>query len=334
MVGLYRRARRALGRGIELGRLRAARLASRGGALFRRLFLCGPERALLARALAGLEATGVIEYSGEFGAEITTFIPFVHWLQTSGRLCGRRVVTYGGMRPYYFFLDDAQYCEKGAKRSWQAHDRRPWPGSSTYSAIRRPWLRPVDFRARYRDQGLAFERPVLFIQNKFCIEWYRGPVNYIPLDSLETLFAFSRDRFDVVYSCPRTGNDRALFVGDDNADCEYPDLSLARSFKNVLVLEDHCASTGAPFNQTKLEILAKSHLFVGVQGGASHLLACFPDSVLLLLHVEGDEYPHAYAAGPYTYLADPAPILLLTRRIWEFRRGVALMGALTVEGGR
>jgi hypothetical protein len=75
------------------------------------------DQALFDAALADLEARGEIEYTGEFGNEITTFIPLVSWLKTEGRSAGRRVVTYAGMAPYYYFLDEGDYHEKPDRRT-------------------------------------------------------------------------------------------------------------------------------------------------------------------------------------------------------------------------
>ncbi|HEV2363708.1 MAG TPA: hypothetical protein VGS12_05855 [Caulobacteraceae bacterium] len=295
----------------------------------------GADRRALSRALEALERSGFIEYTGEFGAEITTFVPFVHWLKQQGHLEGRRVLTYRGMRPYYFFLSDDEYEEKSARRCWLPPADRTWPTSSTYTATRRPWRRPVDYRTRYASSSPGADRPLLFIQNKFTVEWNVGPVNFMPIGSLETLFSYSEDRFDVVYSRAVNGRSVRQFTPDHSLDCNYPDLELARErFPRVRILEDICAETGAPYNELKLEILARSHLFAAVQGGGSHLLACFPNSVLLLLHVDGQEYPHAYAAGPYKHLADPPPLLLLARTPDEFQQGAELLGLLEVRDGR
>ena len=88
------------------------------------------DRQLLDSAIARLRETGEIAYTGEFGAEITTFIPFVFWLKTRGMLSGRRVLTYAGMRPYYYFLDDAEYSEKPDARAWVPVEQRTWPSNS------------------------------------------------------------------------------------------------------------------------------------------------------------------------------------------------------------
>ena len=291
------------------------------------------DRQLLDSAIARLRETGEIAYTGEFGVEITTFVPFIFWLKTRGMLSGRRVLTYAGMRSYYHFLDDAEYAEQSRARVWLPPEQRTWPSNSSYTATRQDWHRIPDYRARFAEEGMVFERPVLFIQNKFCVEWGEGPINYLPLKALERLFALAGERFDVVYSRPRAMDGRGDYAADDNSDCDYPDLAMARRFSAVLVLEDHVAANGLDYNLTKLQIAAKAHLFVAVQGGGAHLLACFGDSLLLLLHRVGDEYPHCYAAGPYTYLADPPPLLLVARDTAPLMRGIELVAdARLVEG--
>ncbi|HZC17504.1 MAG TPA: hypothetical protein VE309_12150 [Caulobacteraceae bacterium] len=291
------------------------------------------DRALLDGAIARLKATGVIEYTGEFGCEITTFIPFVGWLKAEGLLEGRRVLTYAGMRPYYYFLGDGEYGEKAGDRHWIDVQERGWPTNSTYTATRQPWHAPPDYRSRYRGQGPTFARPVLFVQNKFCLEWGRGPINFLPLNLLARLLSRASARFDIVYSRPRPLRREVGFTPDNNAYCDYPDIALVREHPNVTILEDLCERTGAPYNLTKLEILAKSNLFVAVQGGGAHLLACFGNSLILLLHYIGDEDPHAYQAGPYKYLANPAPTLLLARDHARMESGVDLICAFEMTGG-
>jgi hypothetical protein len=286
------------------------------------------DQELLSGSLDRLQATGAIEYTGEYGAEITTFIPFAFWLKTQGLLSGRRVVTYRGMRPYYYFLDDDEFHEKPDRRQWFPFRQRDWPTNATSLATKQPWHVLPNYRSRYGSQGRTFERPVLFIQNKFAVEWDKGPINYLPLSLLKVLFSFAADRFDVVYSRPGIMPESADYTTDANGHCDYPDLALAKSFDNVLILEDLCADGRASYNLTKLEILAKSRVFVAVQGGGAHLLACFGGSVLLLLHREGDEYPHAYTSGPYTYLSTPPPVLLLARDHDQLAAGVNLVGVL------
>lgn len=288
---------------------------------------------LFQHAVQALKASGKIEYTGEFGAEIATFIPFVAWLKAEGLLSGRRVVTYPGMRPYYFFLDDQEYGEKPGPRHWHKVQDRDWPSNSTYTATRQRWHLPPDYRTHYRSQGRKFERPILFIQNKFAVEWKAGPINYLPLNLLQMLLEKASRTFDVVYSRPRTMPDALGYTADVNTHCEYPDLAIVRSFPDVLILEDFCVETGSPYNLTKLEILAKTHHFAAVQGGATHLLACFGDSMLLLFHRRGDEDPHAYASGPYKYLSTPPLGVLIARNKQQLGQGIHLLTALRHKVG-
>jgi hypothetical protein len=144
-------------------------------------------------------------------------------------------------------------------------------------------------------------------------------------------------------ACQSTGStsNGKGFVGDHNTNCEYPDLDIARRYPQVEILEEICLETGADYNTTKLEILAKSHLFVAVQGGGAHALACFGNSLFLLLDREiqgvGDperqEFPHAYVAGPYKYLSTPPPILLVVRNNARFIEGMKILDRTSVKDG-
>ncbi|MGH9895596.1 MAG: hypothetical protein ACREA0_27160, partial [bacterium] len=161
-----------------------------------------------------------------------------------------------------------------------------------------------------------------------------GPINYLPIFAIEKLLRLSLNRFHVIYSRPRMTTGETGYTADFTRICEYPDLGLVRSFQNVSVLEEMCADVGSDYNRIKLEILAKSHLFVSVQGGGGHILACFGDSLLLVLHREGREYPHAYAKGPYKYLADPPPLLLVARDNNQLADGIKIISATSIENGR
>ncbi len=286
------------------------------------------------RSIASLKETGVITYTGEFGAEITTFIPFIFWLKAEGLMRGRRVVTFAGMRPYYYFLDDDEYAEKPEARIYTPVARRTWPTNSTYTAVRQAWHVCPDYRARYAGEGLKFSRPVLFVQNKFATEQGKGPINYLHLIALDRLFAAHSRTFDIVYSRPRTLPRETGYVEDADIACDYPDLAVVRRHPHVLDLETWCVRQMADYNLVKLQMLAKSHVFVAVQGGGSHLLACFGESLMLMLDYRSGEFPHSYSLGAYKYLSNPSPILLLARSDRDLDRGLdVLEGVRMVDRG-
>jgi len=286
----------------------------------------------IAASIAMLKAQSKLEYRGEFGPEITTFIPFVAWLKQEGHLSGRRIVTYAGMRPYYFFLDESEFGEKIEPRSWVPESERYWPSNSTYTATASPWHVYPDYRLHFRKRGKRFDRPVLFIQNKFTVEWNEGPVNYVPLNSLRRLLSLTANKFDVVYSRPR--RQATGYSWDHNTACDYPDRAVIGQFAHVTDFETECQAAAESYNQAKLEMLAKSHLFVAAQGGGAHLLACFGESLLLVLHNAGDEYPHAYQRGPYKYLSAQPPKLLVARNSEEFNAGIEVMGSVLIQGSK
>jgi hypothetical protein len=287
---------------------------------------------LLADSIALLKAHSKLEYTGEFGAELTTFIPFVAWLKQEGHLSGRRIVTYAGMRPYYFFLDDAEFEGKKEPRRWFPPSQRYWPSNATWTATASPWHVYPDYRGHFRQPGRQLQRPVLFIQNKFTVEWGEGPINYMPLKCLRRLLELTADKYDVVYSRPRERI--AGYSHDDNNPCEYPDRLIIRPFAHVTDLEERCQAAGGNYNQTKLEVLAGSHLFVAVQGGGAHLLAYFGNSLLLLLHNSGPEYPHAYQHGPYKYLSARPPRLLVAQDTEQFSAGIEMLGQARVDDSK
>ena len=290
------------------------------------------EQLLLDRSLAMLREHSRLEYTGEFGAEIATFIPFVAWLKQEGHLAGSRIVTYAGMQPYYYFLDESEFEGKTETRRWFPPSERYWPFNATWTAVSSPWHVYPNYRQHFLRAGRHFHRPVLFIQNKFTVEWGEGPINYIPLNSLQRLLQLTANTFDVVYCRPRGRT--AGYTYDDNVTCDYPDRAVIRQYAHVTDFEEACQSTSGNYNQAKLEVLAKSHLFVAAQGGGAHLLACFGESLLLVLHNVGPEYPHAYQHGPYKYLSSAPPRLLVAQDTEEFKAGIEVVGNARVEGSK
>ncbi|RYD93482.1 MAG: hypothetical protein EOP61_23510 [Sphingomonadales bacterium] len=286
-----------------------------------------------------LKDRGFLEYIGEYGAEITTFVPFVAWLHGEGFLNGRRIITYVGMRPYYFFLDDDQIEERSEPRNWLPIAQRCWPGNSTYHAVRSAWHVYPDFRRHYAAAGRSFDRPVIFLQNKFVIEWAIGPINFMPLNALQLFLEWTKDTHRIIYSRPETRANQA-YTSDHNMGLSYPDLQIVSQYPHAIHFEEYCREAGREYNLLKLETLAQSHLFAAAQGGGAHILACFGNSLLLVLDrsedcsPEGSEYPHAYRSGPYKYLSAEPPTLMVARRFSDFVKGLQLLAHAMPHHGR
>jgi hypothetical protein len=292
------------------------------------------DEALLDRLLLRLKETGKIEYTGEYGPEIATFIPFVNWLKQEGLLLDRKVLTYRGMRPYYFFLSDDEFGAKDDSRRWVSEHDRDWPTNDTSTATRKAWHRPPDYRDFYMTRARTFSRPTLFIQNKFTVEWGRGPINYLPLNRLTDLLILTASKFQIVFSRPGARNCGSGYSADHNIFCDYPDLDVVRQFEDALVLEEIAAREDRSYNEVKLEVLAGAHLFFAVQGGSAHILAAFGNSLLAILHRDGTEFPHAYRCGPYKYLSNDPPELLIARNNAELDSAIKVFASANVLGDK
>lgn len=215
---------------------------------------------LLQASLKLLRENSQLEYSGEFGAEITTFVPFAAWLKQEGHLTGRRIKTYAGMRPYYFFLADDEFLTKNEDRCWVKWEERYWPSNASDTAVKSPWHVYPNYRDQYIDSTINFEKPVIFIQNKYAKEWEMAPINYFPLSGLELFLKKVSRRFDVVYSCPNNVPKSSGYSKDHNEEVRYADMEVLAKFPQVISFEKMCLERKLDYNRG---VDSASALFAG-----------------------------------------------------------------------
>ena len=251
-------------------------------------------------ALLDKQLPKVIMYEGEFGPEIIAFLPFVYNLHLRGLLENRKVSTYSGMKPYYYFLGRQKIIERKENRFWIPPAERWWPNSNEHH--------------RFPTSGEvypSFERSlkgsqILFIQNKFCVEWDEGPINFLSLDLLHQIFEKTKGKFNVVYS--RQGilsNESALGISiDHNQELNFADLELCTNYPHVKVLEKRRFGDLRPYNSRKLYWINKAFLLAGVQGGSNYPWAYLKKDALIL-HKQGRETEFSYEQGFYRYLSNP-----------------------------
>ncbi len=110
-----------------------------------------------------LELPRTLEFTGEFGAEVNSFLPFVHWLHLAGRMQGRHILTYAGMAPFYFFLDPDQVEEKSEPRRFVWPANRPaWlPTRDDHGHRSRAFESFPDYRRHYRDKSFEIDPAVI-----------------------------------------------------------------------------------------------------------------------------------------------------------------------------
>jgi len=280
----------------------------------------------------------VIAFAGEFGAEINSFLPFVYWLHQAGLMRGRRVRSYGGMRPFYYFLAPDQLEERAGPRAYSFPVQRPdyLPNRDDHAARRSPFELFPDFRARYRDPRLAGDRPLMIVHNKYSVEWDRAPVNFIDPATLSEIFGSCCDQFRIVYLRPGITAPPSGYCGDHQPDLAFGDLDIVRQHRDVILFEDLAAEQfpGLSYNEAKLRLYASAHHHVTVQGGNAHLTALFSGNLVSILHRYGNEIRQSYATGHFARAATPAPTYLICRTQATLLESLAVLQMSEVAGDR
>jgi hypothetical protein len=263
------------------------------------------------------ELPETLEFNGEFGSELVCFLPFIYWLHSIGGMNGRKILTYAGMRPFYYFLSPEQYTEKlDGRRHYRAYDRSPFtPNVDEHVAFRKPFEFYPDYRSVYRNTIFRMDRPTLVIHNKYNDEWGRGPVNHIGPELLHSLLSELRRHFFVVYIRHGISTTPSDFSEDHNTVGEFDDRSVVSSYDDVLIFDDLARrfKGGTKYNLLKNLLYASTHHFICAQGGATYHCAMFSGSCILVNHKDGLETKFAYAHGLYRHLSNPCPIMLIAR---------------------
>ncbi|HET6307711.1 MAG TPA: hypothetical protein VFG12_11025, partial [Rhodopila sp.] len=254
-----------------------------------------------------------VAFHGEFGEEVNQFIPYVHWLHQTGALGGRRVSTYAGMEPFYFFLDPDRLELRRERRVYVF----PWHAPSYYlhASGLVGWQTGLEFAPDYRRRyatDFRFGKPLLVIHNKYTSEWDGPPVNFLELDVLDRLLGMLKERYQIVFfEAVRPEACQRGYSMDAQSFWNYDDLEVARGHKEVLLFSELLGRYRDSYNLLKLKLFAGCHHFITVQGGNAHLCGLFPGSLVAIQHRCGRERDYTYAEGGFQFLSNPRPLYLI-----------------------
>ncbi len=280
----------------------------------------------------------ILGFEGEFGAEINSFVPFVHWLHLAGLMRGRRIRTYAGMKPFYFFLPHEQIEEMRQPRGFVHPTRRPtWmPTRDDHASLRTPFESFPDYRRHYRGRLFRSGRELLVIHNKFTPEWDGPPVNFLPLDLLAEMFAALQNRFQIIYLRPGLRGTPLGYSPDHQPDLAYGDLELLDDFPAVEAFDEiaEAVSGTMSHNEAKLRLYAEAEFHITVQGGNAHLLSLFSGGLAAIYHRAGQELRHSYASGHFAYAATPPPRWLICQDRDDLARCIPLFYDATMIDGQ
>lgn len=151
-----------------------------------------------------IQLVASLVYTGNYSKEIGVFIPFVYYLKSNNLLCNTKVISYTGMRAYYFFLNDNEYQERNENREAAKYD---WFLPDTLKdfqyQIKPEYFTPPNFYEQYKDKLGGIAKPIIVIQNKYKTFYNNNaqqlPTNYFDLEELQYMFEALQDKFQIIY---------------------------------------------------------------------------------------------------------------------------------------
>jgi hypothetical protein len=277
----------------------------------------------------------VLGFEGEFGAELNTFLPFIFWLHKRGLMKQRRVETYLGMRPFYYFLTEEQVVESGRRRRYVPSDKRPtWlPNRYEHDRQRSIFESFPDYRSVYAE-AWSQERPIVVVHNKYTREWGRPPINFFSLRLLREIFDLLSKKFEIVYvpALPSVGESEFSFDHQENLQFEDRQFVARDGRANEFEAFTEQRWPKASYNERKLRLYANVSRHVTVQGGNAHLLAFFSGGSNVILHRFGQEIRGSYCRGHFAYASTPPPRWWIARTSGEVLEAVAAIATECAKG--
>lgn len=230
----------------------------------------------------------MIEYIGEYGTEVNTFVPYIYYLKKNN-LLKDKVVLYSGMKPYYYFLEDNEVLYKESNRYWIPPSARHCLPENLIDDVvffnkYNPGLPPHNFipppmKEYYSKYKIESSKPILILQNKYNKEWGQPPKNFIDVKTLREILHILIPKYHVIYF--RSNN---LFLpgysrdANENESLPINDKEMIKSefMGSVTIFEDLLSKVNTDFNMFKCVLLANAKAFVSVIGGHIDFSNYFP----------------------------------------------------------
>jgi hypothetical protein len=264
----------------------------------------------------------IIKNNAEFGVELALAVPYAYWLHQNGEL--ESVVTSTGMKPFYYFCDDVreEFTYRNIDNAAAGLNDLPnnWihginpleePGVLDYSK----WT-PPPFKEQYKNEEIQFEKPIVFISNKFNLEHGQTPYGFFDIQCLHEMFSYLTTKgYAVVYK--RVSNTEEHFTIDQNerdslsvgyhnilADVEgvgmMTDYDLTKYFDDVHLFDDVFKKYNQyTYNEVQLKVMANCDRFITVCGGNSILSSFFGGTVISYVHKGKELRPNYFGKNSY-----------------------------------
>jgi hypothetical protein len=256
------------------------------------------QRRIDRQIVASQNVTGGVDcimpfYNGEFGYEIAVMVPWAyHWSKSCN------VITKGLAGTKYLYYFSKHHEIVAGKRN-----HIPLPGGNPFGKVdphtddkhfpKSNWKMPP-WNVYYKRDDIHWDKPSLMISNKYNTEWDKGPINFIPVDTLRDLLHYLSPNYHVVYV--RLEHKE---LGDRHEFLDLDDKSMIRNeFPNV-ALFDELAKDLLPdsINLLLFSLGALCKHFISVQGGNSVLASLFGGQNIILGKMGSELGP----TGDFTY---------------------------------
>lgn len=234
--------------------------------------------------------------TNEFGIEILMNVGYYYYLFLNNLFFDNKIITYKGMRPFYFFLNDDQIIEREDIRQWNDNNNNPiiFELRRSYSNIdTRCWI-PPNYKLHFKNNYFDFSnKKIIVIHNKYNIEWNIKPYNFIPFDILEKIFILLAEKYQIVYIRPTNSMDNKLdYSWDNNKNLDLGEIDVIKNnYPNVMIFEDLFNDDkfkNMTYNQLKACLYSSTDDYISVQGGGNNFMAYFAKT-MIVYHKRGYE---------------------------------------------
>jgi len=274
----------------------------------------------------------IIKTNPEFGIELALTIPYAYWLHLQGEL--ETVITSKGMKPFYYFckdvreefnyrtVDNASAGLNTLPNQWIHHNAiKVW--GKDYSELTKEeqskanavldyskWICPP-YAEYYKNDEFNFNKPIIFITNKYNIEHGEKPFGFFDIQCLYDIFTYLTEKgFAVVYK--RASNKEGFAIDQNEQNTLISNLEgIKANIEGVGIIDDHKLTeffddvylldnlVKENYNETQLKIMANSHGFISVCGGNSVLSSCFGKTVISYIHKGKELRPNYFGKASY-----------------------------------
>ena len=239
----------------------------------------------------------IFDVNGEFGYELFTVLPLVNWWKEQGvpvevnSSIGSSIL-YPNIKVNEIYNKRIPFLKLNIDGNpyYKQHNHVAGVFSKPVVGDKLMWedkWSPPDLKSYYLEQfQITKDKPFLVVSNKIQNEWGMGPVNYLSVDVLRTIFNLCKDKFNIIYNRPNLGD----ITEDGSVQQSFGDRELVREM-NIPTMQNYAEEYDLDYNTTQMAVMSNCNHFISTQGGNSALSAYFGGDGIIY-GVKGYEVKH------------------------------------------